>query len=208
MSAPTKKDVDLMSNLMKMMNGQTPTTITETTTTGESNDKPIDVSSGVKRSDIDAMSKIMKGFNEAATSVAHKVKKTITESTKTEKGVKVGAFSVEKNKEDRYDILDTRSDTVLFEDIQLYETVCCISNHLNEGKAINSPEIMKIITVNDLFERLYSGAIQHKQSYQTAKSANNSTRMDIAEARFSQAKADAGKAKRRIMNLYNDVIRL
>ena len=50
----------------------------------------------------------MKGFNEATTSVAYKVKKTITESTKTDKGVKVGAFSVEKNNEDRYNIIDTR----------------------------------------------------------------------------------------------------
>ena len=206
MSVPTKKDVDLMSNLMKMMNGQTPTTITETTTPGESNDKPIDVSSGVKRSDIDAMSNIMKGFAEATTSVAHKVKKTITESTKTDKGVKVGAFSVEKNKEDRYDILDTRSDSVLFEDIQLYETVCCIANHLNEGKAINSPEIMEIIKLNDLFERHYNGAIQHKNSYQVAKRATNEGRMDIAQARFSESKDNASHAKRKISHLYEDII--
>ena len=206
MSVPTKKDVDLMSNLMKMMNGQTPTTITETTTPGESNDKPIDVSSGVKRSDIDAMSNIMKGFAEATTSVAHKVKKTITESTKTDKGVKVGAFSVEKNKEDRYDILDTRSDSVLFEDIQLYETVCCIANHLNEGKAINSPEIMEIIRINELFDRHYSSAVQHKHSYQVAKRAVNEGRMDIAQARFSQSKHEASKLKRKITNLYENII--
>ena len=92
MPAPSRKDVDLMSNLMKVMNGKTPTKLTETSEQGGTS--PVDVTPGVKRSDIDAMSKIMKGFNEAATSVAHKVKNTITESTKTEKGVKVGAFSV------------------------------------------------------------------------------------------------------------------
>jgi hypothetical protein len=152
------------------------------------------------------MSKIMAGFNEATTSVAHKVKKTITESTKTEKGVKVGAFSVEKNKEDRYDILDTRSDSVLFEDIQLYETVCCIANHLNEGKTINSQEIMEIIKINALFERNYTSAIQHKNSYQVAKRATNEGRMDIAQARFSQSKHEAGKYKRKISNLYENII--
>jgi len=204
MPAPSRKDVDLMSNLMKVMNGKTPTKLTETSEQGGTS--PIDVTPGVKRADVDAMSKIMKGFSEATTSVAHKVKKTITESTKTEKGVKVGAFSVEKNDEDRYDIIDSRSDSVLFEDIQLYESVCCIANYLNEGKPINSPEITNIIKLNDSFERHYTGAIQHKHSYQVAKRAVNEGRMDIAQARFSQAKDSASHAKRKISHLYEDII--
>ena len=204
MPAPSRKDVDLMSNLMKVMNGKTPTKLTETSEQGGTS--PVDVTPGVKRSDIDAMSKIIKGFSEATTSVAHKVKNTITESTKTDKGVSVGAFSVEKNAENRYDILDTRSDYILFQDIQLYETVCCIANHLNEGKTINSSEIMEIIRINELFERHYSSAVQHKHSYQVAKRAVNEGRMDIAQARFSQSKHEAGRAKRKITNLYEIII--
>ena len=203
MSVPTKKDVNMMANLMKVMNGETVKLQEDTTST---NPNHVDISPGVKRADVDAMAKIMRGFSEATTSVAHKVKKTITESTKTEKGVKVGAFSVEKNKEERYDILDTRSNSVLFEDIQLYETVCCIANHLNEGKTINSPEIMEIIRINALFERNYTTAIQHKHSYQVAKRATNEGRMDIAQARFSQSKHEAGKYKRKISNLYENII--
>ena len=204
MSVPTKKDVNMMANLMKVMNGEK-VKLEEAQPQSDSS-HPVDISPGVKRADVDAMSKIMAGFNEATTSVAHKVKKTITESTKTEKGVKVGAFSVENNKEDRYDILDTRSDSVLFEDIQLYETVCCIANHLNEGKTINSQEIMEIIKINALFERNYTSAIQHKNSYQVAKRATNEGRMDIAQARFSQSKHEAGKYKRKITNLYENII--
>jgi hypothetical protein len=204
MSVPTKQDVDFMSNLRKVMNGEK--VELKEPSSPQNNSSHVDISPGVKRADIDAMSKIMKGFNEATTSVAHKVKKTITESTRTEKGVSIGAFSVEKNKEDRYDILDTRSDTVLFEDIQLYETVCCIANHLNEGKTINSPEIMEIIRVNQLFERHYTSAVQHKHSYQVAKRAVNEGRMDIAQARFSQSKHEASKLKRKISNLYENII--
>ncbi len=199
MSVPSKADVNLMTNLMKVMNGEK--VKLEETSSPQSDKSHIDVTPGVKRSDIDAMSKIMKGFNEATTSVAYKVKKTITESTKTEKGVKVGAFSVEKNDEDRYNILDSRSDSILFQDIQLYETVCCIANHLNEGKPINSSEITDIITINEKFERHYTGALQHKHSYQVAKKAMNEGRMDIA-----QAKSEAGKAKRRIAKLYEEII--
>ena len=194
-----------MANLMKVMNGES-VKIEESISSDPNSPRPVDISPGVKRADVDAMAKIMKGFSEATTSVAHKVKKTITESTKTEKGVKVGAFSVEKNKESRYDILDTRSDSILFEDIQLYETVCCIANHLNEGKTINSPEIMEIIRINQLFERNYTTAIQHKHSYQVAKRAVNEGRMDIAQARFSQSKHEAGKYKRKITNLYENII--
>jgi len=205
MSIPSQKDVNMMANLMKVMNGES-VKIEESISSDPNSPRPVDISPGVKRADVDAMAKIMKGFSEATTSVAHKVKKTITESTKTEKGVKVGAFSVEKNKESRYDILDTRSDSILFEDIQLYETVCCIANHLNEGKTINSPEIMEIIRINQLFERNYTTAIQHKHSYQVAKRAVNEGRMDIAQARFSQSKHEAGKYKRKISNLYENII--
>ncbi len=194
-----------MANLMKVMNGET-VKLQEETSSESNSTQPIDITPGVKRADVDAMAKIMAGFNEATTSVAHKVKKTITESTKTEKGVKVGAFSVEKNTGDRYNILDTRSDSILFEDIKLYETVCCIANHLNEGKTINSPEIMEIIKINELFDRHYSNAVQHKHSYQVAKRAVNEGRMDIAQARFSQSKHEAGKAKRKITNLYENII--
>ena len=204
MSVPSKADVDFMSKMRKVMSGEK-VALNEKTTQSNS-PQEVDITPGVKRADVDAMANIMKGFAEATTSVAHKVKKTITESTKTEKGVKVGAFSVEKNKEERYDILDTRSDSVLFEDIQLYETVCCIANHLNEGKTINSPEIMEIIRINALFERNYTTAIQHKHSYQVAKRAVNEGRMDIAQARFSQSKHEAGKYKRKISNLYENII--
>ena len=204
MSVPSKADVDFMSKMRKVMSGEK-VALNEKTTQSNS-PQEVDITPGVKRADVDAMANIMKGFAEATTSVAHKVKKTITESTKTEKGVKVGAFSVEKNKEDRYDILDTRSDSVLFEDIQLYESVCCIAKYLNEGKPINSPEITNIIKLNDSFERHYTGAIQHKHSYQVAKRAVNEGRMDIAQARFSQAKDSASHAKRKISHLYEDII--
>jgi len=205
MSVPSQKDVNMMANLMKVMNGET-VKLQEETSSEPNSQSPIDLTPGVKRADVDAMAKIMKGFSEATTSVAYKVKKTITESTKTEKGVKVGAFSVEKNKENRYNIVDTRSDSILFEDIQLYETVCCIASHLNEGKTINSSEIMEIIRINDEFERHYQNAVQHKHSYQVAKKAVNEGRMDIAQARFSQAKHQAGKHKRKISNLYENII--
>ena len=204
MSVPSKADVDFMSKMRKVMSGEK-VALNEKSTQSNSS-QAVDITPGVKRADVDAMARIMKGFSEATTSVAHKVKKTITESTKTEKGVKVGAFSVEKNKEDRYDILDTRSDSILFQDIQLYETVCCIANHLNEGKTINSTEIMEIIRINELFERNYTTAIQHKHSYQVAKRAVNEGRMDIAQARFSQSKHEAGKYKRKISDLYENII--
>lgn len=204
MSAPSKKDIDLMSNLMKVMEGKKPIKLTETTEQGGSS--PVDVTPGVKRSDIDAMSKIIKGFEKATSNVAAKVKTTISESTKTEKGVNVGAFSVEKNDEDRYNIIDRRSNSILFEDIQLYESVCCIAKYLNEDKPINSPEITDIIRINELFERHYIGAIQHKHSYQVAKKVMNEGRMDIAQARFSQAKDSASHAKRKISHLYEDII--
>ena len=65
---------------------------------------------------------------------------------------------------------------------------------------------MEIIRINELFERHYNSAVQHKHSYQVAKKAINEGRMDIAQARFSQAKHEAGKYKRKISDLYESII--
>ncbi len=75
MSVPSQKDVNMMANLMKVMNGET-VKLQEEASSEPNSSQPIDTTPGVKRADVDAMAKIMKGFNEATTSVAYKVKKT------------------------------------------------------------------------------------------------------------------------------------
>lgn len=191
-----KKDVDAMAVLLNNLSGKPKKQVVSEQPSG-------DIQTSDKQQNIDAMSKILKGFNNATSNVAKKIKTTINESTKTDKGVDIGYFSVEKN-DDAYNIRDNRTNETLFEDIKLYETVCVIAKYLNEGKKINSNEIMDVIQANRKFEQSYYDALQHKNSYQSAKKANNTARMDIAEARFSRAKHDAGMAKRVVKDLFED----
>jgi len=159
----------------------------------------------VKTADIKAMENILNAFNNASTNVSKKVATTINESKRTQSGVEIGMFSVEKNADELFDIRDNRSNDTLFEGIRLYETAFIITKHLNEGKKINSQEITKIMASNAVFEQYYYDALQHKHSYKVAKKRGDFNKMDIVEARFSRAKTEAATAKQKIKSLYESL---
>ncbi len=204
MPAPSQKDVNAMSNLMKALNGDK-TALKEQVSHEKQvmeNSGQIDTSHGVKTADIKAMENILSAFNNASTNVSKKVATTMNESTKIHNGVKVGMFSVEKTEDGYYDIRDNRSNDTLFENICLYETAYVITKHLNSGKKINSTELTKIMATNAIFEQFYFDAIQYKDTYAKAKKRKDISKMNIAEARFTRAKSEAGRAKRSIKSIY------
>jgi len=207
MTAPSKKDVDAMANLMKALNGDKSALKEQVATERQAREDAgiIDTSPGVKTADIKAMENILNAFNNASTNVSKKVATTINESKRTQSGVEIGMFSVEKNADELFDIRDNRSDDTLFEGIRLYETAFIITKHLNEGKKINSQEITKIMASNAVFEQYYYDALQHKHSYKVAKKRGDFNKMDITEARFSRAKSEATTAKQKIKSLYESL---
>lgn len=204
MTAPSRKDVDAMANIMRALNGDKSGIQQQASMEKKAREDAgiIDTTPGVKAEDIKAMENILSAFNNASQNVAAKVANTINESKKIERGVEVGLFIVEKNKDGLYDIFDNRTSDTLFENIRLYETAYLLVKHLNEGRKINSPEITKIISTNALFETYYYDAISHKRTYNIAKKRGDFAKMDIAEARFDRAKEDATLAKRQIKSLY------
>lgn len=207
MTAPTKKDVDAMSNLMKALNGDKSGVKQQAQQEAQAREAAgiIDTAPGVKTADIKAMENILKGFHNASNNVSKKVANTINESKKTTTGVDIGLYSVEKNDDGYYDIRDNRTHDTLFEGLYIYETAFVISKHLNEGKKVNSTEITRVMATNALFEQSYEDALLHKNSFKVAKKRNDLNKMDIAEARFSRAKGDANQAKKKIKSIYESI---
>ena len=203
MTAPSRADVGAMANILKAMKGDK-TSLRESTE-AKTQGGEVDLSPGVKKSDIKAMENIMKNFSSATSNVAKKIATTINESKKTEKGVQVGIYSVEKTSDEAHDIKDSRTNDTLFEAIRLYETAYIIVKHLNEGKKINSEEITKIISANAVFEKYYYDALQHRHTYRAAKKKGDFGRMDISEARFSRAKMEANTARKTIFKIFEAV---
>ena len=203
MTAPSRADVGAMANILKAMKGDK-TSLRESTE-AQTQGGEVDLSPGVKKSDIKAMENIMKNFSSATSNVAKKIATTINESKKTEKGVQVGIYSVEKTSDEAHDIKDSRTNDTLFEAIRLYETSYIIVKHLNEGKKINSEEITKIISANAVFEKYYYDALQHRHTYRAAKKRGDYGRMDISEARFSRAKMEANTARKTIFKIFEAV---
>ena len=207
MTAPTKKDVDAMSNLMKALNGDKSGVKQQAQQEAQAREAAgiIDTAPGVKTADIKAMENILKGFHNASNNVSKKVATTINEAKKTTTGVDIGLYSVEKNDDGYYDIRDNRTHDTLFEGLYIYETAFVISKHLNEGKKVNSTEITRVMATNALFEQSYEDALLHKNSFKVAKKRNDLNKMDIAEARFSRAKGDANQAKKKIKSIYESI---
>lgn len=202
MTAPSRQDVNAMANILKALNGDTSGLKSQPTSV--SSGSSIELTPGVSSDDVKAMEGILKNFYGASDNVSKKVVSTINESTKIDNGVAIGMFSIEKNDKDFYDIRDMRSQDTLFEGLRLYETAYLLAKYLNEGKKINSSEITKIISSNAVFETYYYDAISHKQSYNAAKKRGNTTKMDIAEARFDRAKSEAQAARMQIKALYEN----
>ena len=98
MTAPSRADVGAMANILKAMKGDK-TSLRESTE-AQTQGGEVDLSPGVKKSDIKAMENIMKNFSSATSNVAKKIATTINESKKTEKGVQVGIYSVEKTSDE------------------------------------------------------------------------------------------------------------
>ena len=209
MTAPSRQDVNAMANLMKALNGDKSALKEQAATERKAREDAgiIDTSPGVKTEDIKAMENILNAFNSASSNVSKKVATTMNESVKTPTGVKVGLFSVEKTDDGYYDIRDNRTNDTLFEGLYIYETAYVITKHLNDGKKINSEEITKVMSTNALFEHYYDDAISHRRSYNTAKRRGDTSKMDIAEARFSRSKDDAAVTKRKLKSIYESVKR-
>lgn len=201
MTAPSRKDVDAMANILKAMNGDT-SGVKEERQEQLDTQGGVDLTPGISSEDVKAMENIMLKFANASNNVSEKVAHTINESKKIDRGVSVGEFQITKNDAELYDIHYSTTDNTLFEDIRLYETAYLIVKYLNEGKKINSKEITQIISTNALFENYYYDAMNHKRTFKNAKQRKDYKKMNIAEARFDQAKNDATVVKRKIKSLY------
>lgn len=207
MTAPSRKDVDAMANLMKALNGDKSGLRKQAETEKQAREEAgiIDTAPGIKTADIKAMENILGAFNSATSNVSKKVATTINEAKKTPTGVDVGLFTVEKTEDGYYDIRDNRTNDTLFEGLYIYETAFVIAKHLNEGKKVNSTEITRVMATNALFEQSYEDALIHKNSFKVAKKRKDSNKMDIAEARFSRSKNDAAVAKKKIKSIYESI---
>lgn len=207
MTAPSRKDVDAMANIMKALGGDKSGVQQQAKQEAQEREEAgiIDTSPGVKSTDVKAMENILSAFNSASSNVSKKVATTINEAKKTNIGVEIGLYSVEKNDDGYYDIRDNRTNDTLFEDLYIYETAFVITKHLNDGKKVNSDEITKVMSTNALFEHYYEDALIHKNSYKKAKKRNDTHKMGVAEARFGRAKDEAAKTKKNIKNLYEQL---
>lgn len=203
MSGPSRQDVDAMANIMKALQGDTSGVKAAASQSAQVMGGEVDITPGVSSKDVKAMENILKNFHGATTNVAAKVATKITESTKrVGNGVEIGFYTVEKNADGLFNVRDNRTNDTLFEDVRLYETAFVITKNLNEGKKINSPEITKIMASNAVFEQFYYDAIQHRNTFNKAKKRGDFDKMEIAEARFDRAKAEASSAKSAIKKIY------
>lgn len=185
---PTSKDIGQMANIMKSF----------ASTTGVKSFRDLHDAGGKAVSTLVENSQIIRPLKEAL----------ITE--KTENGIKIGAWeitkslreSLTKKKETVYHIRNANTGETIKASFLIIESVQAIIRLLNNGAVMSNPKIREIAELEIKYRRLRERALKEKRYWQRAEKAGNEFKMDLYEAKFAAAKANALYTKERIRNIY------
>jgi hypothetical protein len=138
--------------------------------------------------------------------ILNNTRHTISEAAATHptpRGARIGDWEVrvrENGRTKRYDVLHS-SGTVVAQDIYIMEAAQALASELNEGKAINRPEIQNILNLENEYARLVEEAARHRYSLREAENRNDTKKADIYEGRYSEARTKAQMMRDRIRDL-------
>lgn len=152
------------------------------------------------------MNRLTSGLNQTANNVINdsydmpELRQALRTS-KTENGVRVGSWeiTIPRSGSKRYDVSHVDTGEPLAKNLYLYEAAEALVKHLNEGHGINHKKIHHILALEMDFARAMDDAIHHKHQLSRAEERGDDHKLDIAEARLSEAKLQATKAKRALL---------
>jgi ABC-type oligopeptide transport system ATPase subunit len=149
-----------------------------------------------------AMGDIMKMFREATENVRETAQDdgALMEAfctTKTETGVRISEWEIVISENDGrsgkfYSII--RDDIQIASDLRLYEAALLLTQTLNRGESITSAKVREILRLEEEFAKNLEDAARYARMIKSS----TGQKQQIAEARFSDAKAKAILAKEQI----------
>ena len=91
--------------------------------------------------------------------------------------------------------------SILAEDLQVGAAALKLVEFLNAGKKINSPEILKILQLEEKYVSFRNEAIRYKHLYKKADALGKTSKRDIYEAKYQKARQIALETKKELESL-------
>lgn len=201
-----------MGDIMRAMNAALDNTTDAVTpiSTGsqplrESNAVAPPATGGTDDAKVNAMKSIMNAFKNATANVREDaqtdhVLMEALQTTRTDKGVRISEWEIVINEQEGragkfYDVV--HDEITIATDLRLYEAALLLTQELNKGASITSAKVKEILSLEEDFSKNLEDAARYGRIMKTA----TGEKAMIAEARFSDAKAKAIRAKEEIKRI-------
>lgn len=166
-----------------------------------------EITSGSVKSMDDILNRYNKALNEASELVGNTTDKRLKQvkdsKIVSESVIKIGDYSIIKEN-GLYSLLD-ENDTVLVDNVLVYETVYSIASHLYQGKTFSSSKIVSLLHNNSRYEKHLAEAKMSRANFNKYKNNNDYVMMDIEHTKFEENKHRAKIYKKNILHEYNNL---
>jgi hypothetical protein len=117
-------------------------------------------------------------------------------------GIRIGEWEIRTIEKNLYDVGRSGEPESLVRDIGLYEAAVGLVRLLNSGKAMNSPDVLALLTT----ERTYSESVADAIRYaRLLRVRNTDPKVPVWEARYSDSKMRAAQARKSLCERVGDL---
>jgi len=117
-------------------------------------------------------------------------------------GILASTWEVKKLEKNNYCIVCKKTDTMLVENIELYEVAFNIAKLVNKGYIINSKNVREILAYHRQFSEKFHEAIFCKERRNLYAKESDWLKFDVMDAKYKQAKDLAHVAKKKLRESY------
>lgn len=203
-----RESVDAMARILAAMNGDKSTFEDENAVMGDTASVGIDNNPGAKT---DAMKAILEAMNGAVgRTVVEKtnypvVDLAMEEAIVTEAfddGIRIGEWEIRTVGKNLFDVARAGEFNALVREITLYEAAVGLVRLLNNGKAINSPEVLSLLNTEQTYASNVSDAIRYATLVHRRR---GDPKVPVWEARYSDSKMRAAQARAKLCERVRDL---
>jgi hypothetical protein len=180
---------------------------------------PVMGSTFCSQEDVRQMASILERFHQVADGTAEmlveesrtnpEVRRAIM-TEEVDNGVRVGAWEIRVRLSESqsakqikyYSVVQAGSNTVLAEDLMLFEAADLLVRHFNKGKTITSQEVREVLRLEDKFATQWADAANFRRHALKHRQKGDGHAANVFEARYDRAKDEAVAARNALKKLH------
>lgn len=215
MTVVDQKSIDEMARLQAILSGKAPKSPNPVQESQQQNE-PVELlgPGQISQKDVAAMHNILTKLNSVSNKVVTELVmethqdaelKSAIVTEKTDSGIKIGKYEIKVKDvpgslsgKQQYDVVNTKANETIAEDLTLYESAQALVKLLNKGNYINSPIVIRLLQLEATYCSRRIDAARLKKLIETTK---DKTKKQLYENKFDAAKTLAIQAKTSIKKI-------